>query len=325
MTKLSLETIINLAISEYKTSDEYAKRCLLNIKDSILIDLGEEYIKFGLLSIEYQENQECMGDYDIVLHISTDFVKDSNGEYDFGILAHIFYKFSIDTFGISWGFSNCSNGKIKNLFNLLLDYSHRVDLNIELKGCILYESGFHSTYNNELKQSIVAYGDKKLVYFQNSLKYLSGSIINFIGFNQFDCLNLLDFITLQKHNININIENFILVLGEEISLDGFDSELSIFKYYLENSCFSIPIYLFDFVYFDIEDDYQEVLSLLKEIYLLIVKKQWNLTSKMNVTFSFLFDSIVASNRKYYIRLRDEIRVYEDTFNFDYYDRYINSL
>lgn len=319
MINTSLKNIIDNIISTYQNSEEYAKRCLLDIDKSIYIELEQEHINQGLLAIEYKEIHECMIDSDVILHISTDFVRNIYGDYDFTSLIYIPYKFSIDEFGKFW---YLDKGKINNLFNCLLTCINRVSLQINLGGYILYEYGIHKVYNNVLKQYISNYSGKRINCIKSNLEFLKGATIYFMGFNSFDCLNLLEIIDLEKNGIKISIENFILELGKDINLKEFDSEISILNYYLDNSLSNVSIYLFDFVYLDIRLDYNNVLKLLGEVCELIRNKKLNINSTPYATFSFLLDSIEFSEKEYYDTLRKEIKVYEDVLNFDYFDTYL---
>lgn len=320
---MNLKSIINNIINKYESSEEYARRCLLNINKSIYIELEEKYIHQGLLALELEERQEGIVDYNIILHISTDFVRTIDGNYDFVTLTYIHYKLSIDKFGKYWNLDRKS--KIYNLFNCLLECSNRISLNINFENCILYEIGTHRVYNEVLKQYISNYSEKSIKYIKSDLKHLKGSSIHFIEFSSFDCLNLLDFLYLEQVGIKIYIENFILELGKEINERKFNSEISILNYYLANSSFTLSVYLFDFVYLDLSLEYTCIFKLLSELYELIRSQKLNLKIKPYANFSFLLDDIEFSDKKYYNRFRKEIKVYEDTFNFKYFDTYLGMI
>lgn len=321
MDNSHLKDIVDNLINKYENSEEYARRCLLNINKSIYIELEKKYISQGLLALELEERQESMLDYNIILHISTDFVRTINGDYDFITLIYSSYKFSIDKFGKFWDSDRKS--KIYNLFNCLLECPNRVSLNINFENYVLYEIGVRKIYNKVLKQYMSNYSEKRIKYIKSHLKYLKGSSIHFIEFSNFDCLNLLDFLYLEQTGINIYIENFILELGKNINSEKFDSEISILNYYLVNSSFIPSVYLFDFVYLDLSLDYNCIAKLLGEIYDLIRNQKLNIQMKPYANFSFVLDDIELSDKKCYDRFRKEIKVYEDTFNFKYFDTYLD--
>lgn len=312
-----LKGIVNSVISIYQNSEEYVKRCLLDIDKSICIDLEGKYINQGLLSIEYKELQKYDSDYEVILHISTDFVRDIYGNYDFSSLIYIPYKFSIDEFGKFW---DLEKYKIKNLLSSLLSCFNRISLNINLSNCILYEYGVDKIYNDVLKQHISNYINKMLKRIKSYLPSLKDSTIYFVGFNNFDCLNLLDIIDLEKNGIHISIENFILELGNEINLEEFASEISILNYYLDNTS-SVSIYLFDFIFLDIRYEQNNIFKLLGEICELIRNQKLNINMTSYVTFSFLLGT-VEFPVGYYNKFREELKVYEDVLNFDYFDTYL---
>lgn len=329
MNSLSKKEVIQLidsVIVKYKESDEYVRRCLLHLSDSISIT-SDECLKQGILSVTYTDNPT-----NIEVHITTDFIRNikSRNTYDFQGLHSMFriydYVFIIDKLGEYWEEDKNEEGKVI-IYNLLyvLSESDNIRLNCNLEDCIIYETIFEPIDEyNEDRVLNVGMRDFDNLSIKENISFFSNSHIYVNGYNRIMCSFFPILLECEKNNIIFHFENLVLYIEDEVTDIKESTILDNLKTYLQESVNSLCINYISIECDGIEkENYQYIKQLLKSLYNILT-----ISNKPEVYVTMFFDYEDDDYKdmvKFYKKVRVIAQKYIDVFNFDVLDNYIKHL
>lgn len=322
-----LVEIVNNAIIQYKKSDDYARRCLLKLDDSVNIELlNKDSLELGIISVEYTDNTN-----NIIIHITTDFLRDeANNNYKFETLCQYRYTFSIDEVGRYWGLDRINSGKII-VNNLFYSLSKNVILNCKLLGVEFHENILEGTLDEIIGTEIIDL-DKYISLIDKNKIYLQNCNIYFANYCSISCDILSKLYMLEQSNIFIFTDklNLCIMADEETEEDDGDIILaykrSINKVcdYMLKSGSSFSIDYINFHSFEMVE-YDAVIIGLQILYNFIKETKFPLHNKIDVYASLQFDDMDDEDEvcAYYNDIRKELDLYKDIFATNYFDNKIS--